>query len=484
MGAPTASSLASGSTTTLSKRPEDKEADPEVQQGRMDTIAEGTEVDDVFGAQGGEKTVNYRSMGWIWTTIILCKLQFGLGVLTIPSAFHTLGLAPGLVILVVIAVLTGWTSYEIGVFKLNHPQVYSLADCGELMFGKIGGIVFSVATWLFMVFVGGSGLLSLTTSLNAMSMHATCTAVFVVVSAAVVLPFALLPKLSDIKWVSWVALVSILSAVLLVTIAIPVGGRPALAPPEGPWSADFRAVGNPSFAQAMNAISNLLFSYAGVPVYLPIASEMRNPRDFRKSVIASQTFMTSLYIAIGCVVYYYAGQYVASPALGTAGVMIKRIAYGIAFPGLSFSSIIFTHLSGKFIFVRVLRGSYHLNHYTKTHWLVWFACVFGCLLFSYIIASAIPVFGGLVGLIGALFGTSMSLHAEAFMWLYDLRPKFKVREDRTRLMWLGIAGNVVILLIATFLMVGGMYGSILGIRDDYAASGGRPWSCADNSGSV
>lgn len=60
MGAPTASSLASGSTTTLSKRPEDKEADPEVQQGRMDTIAEGTEVDDVFGAQGGEKTVNYR----------------------------------------------------------------------------------------------------------------------------------------------------------------------------------------------------------------------------------------------------------------------------------------------------------------------------------------------------------------------------------------------------------------------------------------
>lgn len=46
------------------------------------------------------------------------------------------------------------------------------------------------------------------------------------------------------------------------------------------------------------------------------------------------------------------------------------------------------------------------------------------------------------------------------MWLYDLRPKFKVREDRTRLMWLGIAGNVVILLIATFLMVGGMYGSM------------------------
>lgn len=33
-------------------------------------------------------------------------------------------------------------------------------------------------------------------------------------------------------------------------------------------------------------------------------------------------------------------------------------------------------------------------------------------------------------------------------------------------------------------MVGGTYGSIVSIKNDYAANGGRPWTCVDNSGSV
>lgn len=40
-----------------------------------------------------------------------------------------------------------------------------------------------------------------------------------------------------------------------------------------------------------------------------------------------------------------AGQYVASPALGTAGVLIKRIAYGLSLPGLVSVAVIYCHLS-------------------------------------------------------------------------------------------------------------------------------------------
>jgi hypothetical protein len=36
----------------------------------------------------------------------------------------------------------------------------------------------------------------------------------------------------------------------------------------------------------------------------------------------------------------------------------------------------------------------------------------------------------------------------------------------------------------TFLVVGGCYGSVHGIMDAYAAAGGRPISCADNSNST
>ncbi|POY71025.1 hypothetical protein BMF94_5950 [Rhodotorula taiwanensis] len=441
------------------------------------------EVDGVFGAQGSEPgQVNYRSVGWVSTSILLMKSQIGLGVLAIPSVFHTLGLAPGIIILVVIGALTTYADWYIGMFKLKHPQVYSVSDCGQLMFGKVGGELFGIAYWLLMTLISGSAFLGLSVALNAISMHGTCTAVFVAVAAVATLPLASLRRLERIKWIGWIGLVSMLVSILLVTIAVGAGGRPSLAPQEGPYDLNIVIWGKPNFADAMNAVANILLAYAGTAAFLPIASEMRDPRDYPKAVLACQGFVTAFYLAIGCVVYLYAGQYVASPALGTAGVLLKRIAYGLAIPGLLAAAVIYTHLPAKWIFVRALRNSHHLTHSTKTHWLVWLACTGGCVLFSYVVASAVPVFNGLVGLVGALFGSFFSLTAVAIMWFYDMKPRFRIAEKRTVGFWLLVALNSFIVVAGLFIMVGGTYGSIVSIIAGY--EGGRPWSCADNSGSV
>lgn len=62
---------------------------------------------------------------------------------------------------------------------------------------------------------------------------------------------------------------------------------------------------------------------------------MRNIRNYPKAIYVAQGFTTGFYLLIGIVVYWYAGQYVASPALGTAGTLYKRIGYVASF---SFSS--------------------------------------------------------------------------------------------------------------------------------------------------
>lgn len=65
---------------------------------------------------------------------------------------------------------------------------------------------------------------------------------------------------------------------------------------------------------------------------------------------------------------------VTSPALGTAGPLLKRICYGLALPALIASSTIYTHFSAKYIFVRILRGSgraAHLSSNSFTHWAAW-----------------------------------------------------------------------------------------------------------------
>lgn len=87
-----------------------------------------------------------------------------------------------------------------------------------------------------------------------------------------------------------------------------------------------------------------------------------------------------------------------------------------------------------------------------------------------------------VGLVGALFGSFFSLTAVAIMWFYDMKPRFRIAEKRTVGFWLLVALNSFIVVAGLFIMVGGTYGSIVSIIAGY--EGGRPWSCADNSGSV
>lgn len=78
----------------------------------------------------------------------MTKTQIGLGVLSIPSSFDTLGIIPGIICLCTIGVMTTWSSYMVGVFKANHPAVYTIDDAGYEMFGKIGRNFLAVAFML------------------------------------------------------------------------------------------------------------------------------------------------------------------------------------------------------------------------------------------------------------------------------------------------------------------------------------------------
>lgn len=132
--------------------------------------------------------------------------------------------------------------------------------------------------------------------------------------------------------------------VLTVTVAVGLQDRPSDAPNEGTWQSDFKLFNNPGFADALSAISTLVFTYAGTPGFFNIISEMRNPQDYHKSLAVCQTAVTAFYIAVATVIYYYCGSYVASPALGSAGVLVKRVAYGLALPGLVITTVVFIHV--------------------------------------------------------------------------------------------------------------------------------------------
>ncbi|KAG0155718.1 hypothetical protein PDIDSM_2891 [Penicillium digitatum] len=437
--------------------------------------------DDVFG-EITDSGPNYRNVGWAGTVILMMKSQIGLGVLSIPSAFDTLGLVPGVICLLVVAVITTWSDYMVGVFKLNHRSVYGIDDAGFLMFGAIGREVFGFVFCLYWIFVAGSGMLGLSIALNSVSSHATCTAVYVAVAAVAGIAFASIRTLGKISWLAWIGLTCILIAIFTVTIAVGVQDRPALAPREGIWVSDYKIIAHPSFSEAITAVASIVFAYAGTPAFFSIVSEMRDPQYYTRSLVICQSGVTMVYVTIGIVVYYYCGSYVASPALGSAGPTMKKISYGFAIPGLLVTVMLFVHLPAKFIFVRALRGSKHLTSNSMVHWGSWIGCTAAVGIISYIIASAIPVFDSLVSLIGALLGTFMCFQPMGCMWLYDNWSKGKV--DRSPRWTAMVCWSVFVIVIGTFMMVAGTYGSIVSIIASYNATGGSAaWSCADNSNS-
>lgn len=66
------------------------------------------------------------------------KTQIGLGVLSIPAGFDTLGLIPGIICLLAIAIVITWSSIVVGDFKIRHPETYGIDDAGAILFGRIG----------------------------------------------------------------------------------------------------------------------------------------------------------------------------------------------------------------------------------------------------------------------------------------------------------------------------------------------------------
>ena len=74
----------------------------------------------------------------------MMKTQIGLGVLSIPAAFDTLGLIPGIISLIAIGVITLWSGYMVGAFKVRHPETYGIEDVGHKIFGRVGREVFGL----------------------------------------------------------------------------------------------------------------------------------------------------------------------------------------------------------------------------------------------------------------------------------------------------------------------------------------------------
>lgn len=450
-----------------------RSASGSVEDGKMANAEDNFEV-----FKRGEGTVDFRTVGWIQASVIFLKVIFAVGVLTIPSAMYVLGALPGAINVLGWQALNTYCAIIQGNFRNAHAGCHSIADMANVVGGvwlkEVVGVLFLVTYAI----VGAAGIFGSSVALNVFSNHAICTNWFMAVCTIAVFILASARKFEKIAWLTWAGFLSVYIAVFIVVVGVTQRDRPAAAPQTGDYDFGYRVIGNPTFVSAITSVATIFCSGAGTSAFLPVISEMRRPRDYNKAVYLCMGIVTASYLTFSLVVYAYCGKWVASPSLGSAGDTLKNVSYGVGLIGLLVSACLYIHVAAKYLFVRMLRDSPHLQKNSVVHWGVWLSCTLGMSVVAFLLASGIPIFNYLLALAGSLTFAPLALGLPGYLWIYDHQHYRKGAWWQVLAYWL----NWLMILLAVFLTIGGTYGTVQSIIDAYASGQiGQAFSCADNN---
>lgn len=391
--------------------------------------------------------------------------MFATGVLSIPTALYSLGAVGGALSVVGWGALNTYVAIIQGDFRNRHAGCHSIADMSAVLGGPILKELVGALFLIAYVLCTGSGILGVSIGLNALSTHAACTVWWSFLATVVVAVCASVRKFHSIGWLTWAGFVSIFVAVFIIVIAVTTRDRPAAAPQTGDYDLGYHAIAHPTFIAGITATATIFVSSAGTSAFLPVISEMRKPRDYRKALYVCMAVVQAAYLSFSLVVYAWCGKWVASPSLGSAGPTIKKVAYGIGLIGLIVSACLYLHVASKYLFVRILRNSKHLQQNSVVHWVTWLSCTFGLAAIAFILAEAVPIFNYLVALTGSICFAPLAIILPGFLWLNDFKHYRKGHAGQQAMYY----AHWFLPLLGAFLCVGGTYGVVQTIINAYAA---------------
>ncbi|KAH8664199.1 transmembrane amino acid transporter protein-domain-containing protein [Xylariales sp. PMI_506] len=440
-------------------------------ESEIDPVAKSVNEPAPSYSQEDGEDINYRSLEWWQAGMILIAETVSLGILSLPAVVANLGLAPGIVLIIVMGLLSTYSGMVMGEFRSKYPWVQSFGDAGEVLGRSIGmGRFFQEflgwAQTIFQVFVMGSHLLTWTICLNTLTDSSTCTIVWAVVGLAIFFILNQPRTLHLAGYYSFASFASIFTAVMMTVIDV------AIERPIG--SASIEVSRQLGFTSAFLSVTNIAVAFSGHSCFFSVISEFKKPEDWPKALAMLQICDTTLYLIASIVIYIYVGPDVPSPALTAAGsVLMRKIIWGIAIPTIIIAGVIYGHVAAKYIFVRVFAGTKHIVKRTTLGVVGWVGITAGVWVIAFVIAESIPVFSNLLGLLCALFASWFSYGIPGILWMWMHHGEW-FKDGKNTTMFIG---NSALLLTGVTICALGLWSA----GEAIAADGGtEPWTCKSN----
>ncbi|CAK7205898.1 hypothetical protein SEUCBS139899_008678 [Sporothrix eucalyptigena] len=455
-------------------------------------------------AQEDGCAIQYRTCSWQKTAALLFSEYICLAMMSFPWSYSVLGLVPGLILTVVVALFVLYTSMVLWEFCLRHPEVRDVCDVGQMLFWNKRWAWWATAVMFILnntfiqglhVLVGAKYLNTMTAADNGIACRTVSFGVvMLVISWVCSLPrtFSMLSKLGTGS-----AFFTFIS-VLLATIFAGIQAHPAGYDPRASYttSTGTTAVGgNPivtalpvagtTFVAALNAFMNISYTFIGQITLPSFIAEMKDPREFPKALWACTIAEIILFSIVGAVIYAYVGnQYMTAPAFGSLEPLYKKVSFSFMIPTLIFLGVLYASVSARFVFFRIFeRSPRHKNEHTVLGWGVWTVILLITWILAFIIAEVIPFFSDLLSLMSSLFDSFFGFifWGVAYFRMRKVDGRLAlIKQGNIRAILMAIL-NAFIILIGLFFLTAGTYASVQSIVDAFDADEvGGVFSCASN----
>eukprot|EP00164_Ancoracysta_twista_P001899 GFYU01002495.1.p1 GENE.GFYU01002495.1~~GFYU01002495.1.p1 ORF type:complete len:466 (+),score=124.85 GFYU01002495.1:99-1400(+) len=362
----------------------------------------------------------------------LVKCVVGAGSFALPIAFKNSGLILGIISLIIIGAVSGYTMtliarIETDLGKNYHNKLLTYVEVGRLVFGPIiGGII-------FVGIVGVSvGVCAAYTAFVASQLVAVFDGTMHDMTLVTCACIAALAQLRSFKYLAFTSILGDLSVLIGVICVLVYGLTVNTIPP----LSDLNMFEFETFPKFFGTAA---FLFAVHAVFLPIKQSMAEPQKFAPVCNKSYALITTLNIILGGGGYMLFGNDVGGLVLAnlTEGWMpvLAKLVLSI---DLIFSMPIVLAAGREILEERIVKTINSRNNVVveTTRTLTRFGLV-GCIL---LIALYVENFNHIADLVGAIANTLMA---------YILPPLLLIATQRHNMSKLNIGGHLLIVIVGT-----------------------------------
>lgn len=462
-------------------------------------------------------TANRMLRNASWVTVFYLITTDILGPTSAPYAISQLGYVPGSLLyflLGVAAAYCGWMLYK--QFLTLDSAHYPIRTYGDLA-GRILGKNFHLGVDILQsiqllcnvaVIILGNGQ-----GLSQIAKEKVCFSVLVVIWAFAGMIVGQIKSLQRFGFLAnaaiWMNLFVCFATMGVAAHSLPnySGSASQNQTPAagGPVVTHVVVSGAGNFEGQTQATMNIVYAYGGAMVFANFMAEMRRPMDFWKGMVMAETVIGVCYLLFGLFVYAYQGQFTMNPAnQGLSPYGWQTATNVISLVSALIAAGLYGNVGIKVVYTtfvqRIFRGP-ELDGGIRGR-IVWTILVVVYWAIAFVIASAIPAFSSLTGLVGAIcilqfsytfppimqLGLDMQLNAMKVDGEYDPVNKITHRVDTWKqpsrwirafkMRWYVNVFHIVVFLAALATAALGIYGSAMNLKEAYSSSVTVSFGCA------